>query len=68
MSLADCLACSGCVTSSEAVLIEKHSIEEFMTLFKDPDHMVIVALSSQSVTSLSQFYKSSSDLETFKKL
>lgn len=33
VSLADCLACSGCVTSAETVLIQKHSTEEFLKLF-----------------------------------
>ena len=36
ISLQDCLACSGCVTSAETVLIQQHSTAEFMKLFEDP--------------------------------
>ena len=36
VSLSDCLACSGCITSAETVLIQKHSTEEFLKLFS-PD-------------------------------
>lgn len=31
ISLADCLACSGCITSSEEVLVAQHSYTEFLT-------------------------------------
>ena len=44
VSLSDCLACSGCVTSAETVLIQMHSIEEFLKLFS-PDNIVVVAIS-----------------------
>ena len=30
VSLSDCLACSGCVTSAETVLMEQQSVEEFL--------------------------------------
>jgi iron only hydrogenase large subunit-like protein len=32
VTLQDCLACSGCVTSAETVLIQQHSVEEFLKL------------------------------------
>lgn len=32
ITLADCLACSGCVTSAETVLIQQHSVDEFLKL------------------------------------
>ncbi len=32
VTLTDCLACSGCVTSAETVLIQQHSTEEFLKL------------------------------------
>ena len=38
VSLQDCLACSGCVTSAETVLIQQHSNAEFLKLFEDPDN------------------------------
>lgn len=45
VSLSDCLACSGCVTSAETVLIQKHSTEEFLKLFRSHENMVVVAIS-----------------------
>ena len=45
ISLTDCLACSGCVTSAETVLIQQHSNEEFLKLFDDPLNQVVVAIS-----------------------
>ena len=30
VSLQDCLACSGCITTAETLLIEAHSIKEFL--------------------------------------
>lgn len=30
VSLSDCLACSGCITTAETLLIETHSVQEFM--------------------------------------
>ena len=35
ISLADCLACSGCITSSEEVLISQHSFQEFVNFWKE---------------------------------
>ena len=55
ISLQDCLACSGCVTSAEAVLIQQHSTDEFLKLFEDPEVKVVVAISPQSVSSLSHY-------------
>ena len=34
VALSDCLACSGCVTSAEAVLLETQSFDQFQTLLK----------------------------------
>ena len=45
VSLQDCLACSGCVTSAETVLIQQHSNAEFLKLFDDPLNQVVVAIS-----------------------
>lgn len=30
VSLSDCLACSGCITTAETMLIESHSEKEFL--------------------------------------
>ena len=55
VSLQDCLACSGCVTSAETVLIQQHSTEEFLKLFNDKENQVIVAFSPQSVSSMAHY-------------
>ena len=73
ISLQDCLACSGCVTSAEAVLIQQHSTDEFLKLFEDPEIKVVVAISPQSVSSLSHFASTLDgtkldEMLTFKKL
>lgn len=33
ISLTDCLACSGCITSAETVLVQQQSIDEMMRVF-----------------------------------
>ena len=55
VTLQDCLACSGCVTSAETVLIQQHSTDEFLKLFDDKSNQVVVAISPQSITSMSQY-------------
>ena len=67
ISLQDCLACSGCVTSAETVLIQQHSIDEFLKLFT-PENQVFIAISPQSLSSLSFFFGTNNDHETFLKL
>ena len=54
VSLSDCLACSGCVTSAETVLIEQQSKAEFLASLQDRskyDHFV-VTISTQTLASL----------------
>jgi len=65
VTLADCLACSGCVTSAETVLIQQHSTEEFLKL---QGQNVFVGISPQSLTSLTVKFELSDDLVTFRKL
>lgn len=55
------------MTSAETVLIQQHSIEEFLKLF-DSKTKVYVGISPQSISSLSYFYDQSSDDETYQKL
>ena len=43
VTLNDCLACSGCVTSAETVLLEHQSIEELQVALADPQKTVIVS-------------------------
>lgn len=52
VSLNDCLACSGCVTSAETVLLQAQSLKEFMVQCEDPDVHVVVSISPQSRASL----------------
>ncbi len=52
VTLNDCLACSGCVTSAETVLLEQHSASELMSALQDSTKRVIVSVSPQSRASL----------------
>lgn len=56
VSLNDCLACSGCVTSAETVLISQQSGEEFLRVLSGSSHAltraVVLALSPQALASL----------------
>lgn len=66
VSLHDCLACSGCVTTAEAVLLESQSADELWTRLKlakaHPERLVVVvSLSPQSVASLAAYYNLQSD-------
>lgn len=35
ISLTDCLACSGCITSAETVLVQQQSTDEMMRIFSE---------------------------------
>ncbi|KAJ3313007.1 hypothetical protein HDV04_002489 [Boothiomyces sp. JEL0838] len=63
ISLNDCLACSGCITSAESVLITQQSYEEFYKVLKqnaehkqnglmDKTQIVCISISSQSRASI----------------
>ena len=54
VSLNDCLACSGCVTSAEAVLLEHQSLEELRSSLQSADLTVVASLSPQSRSSLAK--------------
>ncbi|XP_043689636.1 protein NAR1-like [Telopea speciosissima] len=66
ISLKDCLACSGCITSAETVMLEKQSLEEFLSNLES-GKAVIVSLSSQSRASLAVHF-GLSPLQVFRKL
>ncbi|KAK9696738.1 hypothetical protein QE152_g31410 [Popillia japonica] len=63
ITLADCLACSGCITSAESVLITAQSQEEMLRVFNENNikkrndssdvKLVIVSVSIQPILSLS---------------
>ncbi|XP_027223103.2 cytosolic Fe-S cluster assembly factor narfl [Penaeus vannamei] len=59
ITLNDCLACSGCITSAEVVLVSQQSHEEFYRVLAENSNLgeeerrtVVVSLSPQSVLSL----------------
>ena len=52
VTLHDCLACSGCVTSAEAVLLESQSAGELAAALADPGRRVVVTLAQQSAAAL----------------
>jgi len=56
VNLYDCLACSGCVTSSEVVLMEQHGIKNFIELMSRSD-LGIVLITPQSRLALCQQLK-----------
>ncbi|KAL5575859.1 hypothetical protein UlMin_017558 [Ulmus minor] len=66
ISLKDCLACSGCVTSAETIMLEKQSYDEFLSNI-EKGKAVIVSLSPQSRASLAVHF-GISPLQVFKKL
>ncbi|XP_041027896.1 protein NAR1 [Juglans microcarpa x Juglans regia] len=66
ISLKDCLACSGCVTSAETVMLEKQSLDEFLSNVSK-GKPIIISLSPQSRTSLAVHF-GISPLQVFKKL
>ncbi|BGO94448.1 hypothetical protein NBRC10512_001136 [Rhodotorula toruloides] len=57
ITLNDCLACSGCITSAESVLVSMQSHEEvYRVLREQPDLTPILSVSPQSVASLAALY------------
>ena len=69
VSLSDCLACSGCVTSAETVLMEQQSSGELRRLLKEPSLSgVVVMLSPQALASLALYLGSPSMLDAYARL
>ena len=56
VTLHDCLACSGCVTSAEAVLLEHQSAGEFLGRLGRPGCAVVVSVSPQSRAALAALH------------
>ena len=62
ISLADCLACSGCITSSEEVLVAQHSHKEFLKFLQEhqgEDITYVLSVSQQARASLAHAYSTS---------
>jgi iron only hydrogenase large subunit-like protein len=56
ISLQDCLACSGCVTTAETMLLQHQSAGELLEKLKEPGVTVVASVSSQSCASLAAAY------------
>lgn len=57
ISLSDCLACSGCITSAESVLVSMQSHNEVLkSLQENPDKIFVASVSHQTRTSLAGAY------------
>ncbi|KAK6463886.1 nuclear architecture related protein [Scheffersomyces coipomensis] len=56
ISLSDCLACSGCITSAEEVLVAQHSYEQLLNSLQDREKVFVVSISHQSRASLAAAY------------
>jgi len=55
ITLADCLACSGCVTTAESVLVEAQSVAELIRVLQRTESkpkLVVVSISPQTLASL----------------
>ncbi|XP_072990027.1 protein NAR1 isoform X2 [Typha latifolia] len=66
ISLKDCLACSGCITSAETVMLEKQGLDEFLS-HVNSEKAVIISVSPQSRASLAAHYGLSPS-QVFRKL
>ena len=62
ISLNDCLACSGCITSAEAVLIQDQSFERMVDILSSGSATVVVSLSPQSIASLAHYLQLNTSL------
>lgn len=56
ISLKDCLACSGCVTSAETVLINQQSVTEFFSILDNKSKTVVVSISPQSRAAIASHF------------
>eukprot|EP00884_Botryococcus_braunii_P022512 jgi/Botrbrau1/8945/Bobra.0148s0058.1 len=56
VTLHDCLACSGCVTTAETILLEHQSVDELMSKLTDPAVHVVMSISPQSRASLGMYH------------
>lgn len=66
VTLSDCLACSGCVTSAETVLLQQQSGEEFLRRVSTTP-LTVVSISGEARTSLATHFNAS-PLETMQKI
>ena len=63
VSLDDCLACSGCVTSAETVLIAQQSMSEVLLVLKEKKHtLCVLSIAPQARAALSVAYNIPSNI------
>lgn len=67
ITLNDCLACSGCVTTAETLLIQAQSVEEFLKNSVLESKLAICCVSPQSIMSIA-YYFGMSESQAFSKL
>ncbi|CAH7687314.1 iron hydrogenase [Phakopsora pachyrhizi] len=65
ISLNDCLACSGCITTSESILVSLQSADEVKKSITEGDLYPIVSVSSHSLASLAAYYNINSLIQTY---
>ena len=59
ITLNDCLACSGCVTSAESIFITAQSTKEFLSHVgknKEEDSLAIISIAPQCTASLAAYF------------
>lgn len=67
VSLYDCLACSGCVTTSETVLLQEQSVSSFLVHVAKASFSV-VSISIESLRYISAYYKCANLRQCFQRL
>lgn len=67
ITLNDCLACNGCVTTAETLLIQAQSVDEFVQNSIKENKISICCISPQSILSLA-YYFDLCEAETMEKL
>ncbi|KAL7514344.1 hypothetical protein ACHAXN_011523 [Cyclotella atomus] len=55
VTLSDCLSCSGCVTSAEAVLMSHHSVDKFREVSSKGDKQIVFTISSAALADLYRY-------------
>lgn len=68
ISLNDCLACSGCITSAESVLITSQSVDKLLAALKDSKSPVVVSFSPQALASLGAHFGEDDPARLFARL
>lgn len=57
ITLADCLACSGCITSAESVLVTQQSQEELLKVFEENKILKIASITKIEIANVKEKIK-----------